>query len=520
MSRIFAYIEKSGAKEMLLPTENEHFCAVLDGDIDNTEGLKKLCGEEIFFAGDEELLLGCLEALDEKNKTELMFNASDIISDNASFVFSPADESALYCRAGISKLFIGFTQNKTFVTNELDALIPHCEKYAVLESNQTAKLSKERALFFDKKHRKIKKTFFFFTEKRSETAAFQGAKDAFYCALSARETYFRFVKSGGICFDGFKLNSRYLNKINKIVLLGTASAKNTALVCRGLFEAYCLLDTFALDSEEFLNSKAQIDKYTLVVAISGSSGDTATLEALLKAKKSGAKTVSLTSNKYTSLALESDFIISPKRYSQSGAPFAYDFISDYLTLALFSLYLGYKMRVISELFLGVSLKMAEMLSGIIQSAVKASPAYESAAELLNNSENIYVCASGEDFSLSLVGAQIIRESTLKGALSLSITELFEMSDELLPSSAVVVLLTDKNRLKRVLKKLKAIKSRGANVIIITSQSIAQEIHGFEGIIAFNDSLPIFNPLPCISSLYNTALLAERKESEKESEKSA
>ena len=238
------------------------------------------------------------------------------------------------------------------------------------------------------------------------------------------------------------------------------------------------------------------------------------LEAVLKAKKSGAKALALTNNKYSPLAMDCDYLISPKR-DIKGYPHPACFVSDYFALALFSLWLGYKTDVISELFLGVSIKMAEMLPSIIQSATKSSVFYEKAAQTMLNSKEIFICSSGANYALSANGAQTIRETAHNNAVSLSIDELCKTNERLLSFSTVFALINDKERIYSTAKKLKEISNKGANIIVITSESIALELEGFESVITYNDSLPIFNPLPCISALNKIALIAKEKADENE-----
>ena len=514
MSRIFAYVGTNGAKESLLPSENEQFCVAAHGDIENRRALLSLCGKS-GYESEEALLLGCLCAMDEKNKTELLFRLSDAVVGNISFAFIPSGENAIYCKSGISKLFVGISENGAYLSSELDALLPLCEKYTVLENSQSAKLTKDRAVFFDSKHRKIKKAFNQPDKKRADISAFQIVDGALSCSLAARETFFRFVKNGKLSFDYLKLKSGYLNKINKIVLLGSASSKNTALACRALFETYCLIDATAQSCDEFMLSKAPVDKNTLVIILSESS-EIQALEALRKARENGAKNIAVSGSRHSSLALDCDYLISPNKYSDALSV-SERFVSDYLALSLFSLWFGSRINVISDLFLGVSAKMAEMLSGIIQTATKASPAYEKAAELLA-SKTVAVCSEGGEFSFS--GAEIIRKTAQKSALPLTLDELCETEEEQLFDFAVFALITDKERIWRTAKKLGKIKQGGAEIVIIASESISQELEGFENVISFNDSLPLFNPLPCISSLYKIALMAQERASDREVEQSA
>ena len=482
------------------PVSNNLFAAALDGSIENFKGLLKWSKEPFPIASQEDLLLACLCILNGKNKIELTKKLYGMIVGAPSFVFMSNEENAIYCKSGKSKLIIGVSGSGLFVSSELGALLPLCDKYAVLETGESARLSDDRITVFDSKLKKIKKTFTPIKSQNSVISSFHMADEANCCSFAVKESYSNFVKNQQIDFNFLKLGARYLGRINKILLIGNASEKGVAMAARPLFETYCSLTSTALESAEFLLSKAPVDKDTLVIAISKSGENKTTVEAVYKAKEFGAKVLALTKNRYSALARECDFLIAPKDSIESDSSSPFCFVYDYITLSLFSLYLGYKMNIVSELYIGVSVKMAELLSGILSAIEKPNFGVESFAKALKGSKNVYVCSAGADYSLSFEAAQLMRSANIN-ALPLSPSELCEIPKELLASSVVFAIITESECLHCALENLQTAKNRGANVIVITSESIKQEIYGFESVISFNDSLPVFGPLPCITAIY-------------------
>ena len=502
------------------PSSNNLFAVAIDGEIENFESLKKWSNEPFPIATEEDLLLACLCIMNKDNKIELISAISKSLAGNPSFAFISKSENAIYCKSGKSQLIIGTSPNGVFLSSELNALLPFCEKYTVLNSGESAVLSQNKLLIFDSKQKRIKKAFISVGEKSYFVNDYLLADEIYYCPLAVKETYNHFVKNQELDFGFLKLSRRYIDRINKIIIVGSNVSKNTAFLCRHLFETLCTITTIAFDSYEFNCSDTPIDKNTILIAISHRGESKSTIECVKKAKEMHAKTIAVTSNKNSALARESDFLINPYCDFESSSISLRSFISSYLSLCFFALYLGERINIVSKLYLGVCIKISEMLSGKISSVIKSNPGIEKAASLLAGAENIYVTGLGADFALSLEASQKIREIAKKNAFSLCLDDLSEYPKELIASSRVIALITNKELSKKAMKSLRRIKSRGAEVIIITSEGIEEDIEDFENIVTFNDSLPVFNPIPCISCVYKIALLADEEAKNQNTEQSA
>ena len=492
------------------PSSNNLFAVALDGDIENFGTLKKYCSEPFPIISNEDLALAFLCTAKEKSRIEAAAKLAAFLPKETGFAFIPCDEEAIYCKSGISKLVIGTSQNGSFVSSELGAILPFCEKFAILESGEIAKLTKDKILISDCRQKRIKKTF----QPVSSALAsigFSPYAETNRIPLAIKETVCRFVETRKINFDYLKLKKKYINKINKIIIVGSDYSKATATAAKSLFETYCSVNCDALECVEFLCSSAPLDKNTLVIIICESGEGKNAIKCANKAEKQSAKTIALTSNKTSSLARECNYLICPnERYFNLDTAIGC-FLSDYLALCLFALYLGDRMGIISELYMGVSVKMAEMLFGIVSSATKGSPSLSAAANSLSLAENIYVCSVGNDFSLADEAAQKMRAILKKKVYSLSPFEISELPEGIISASTVFALLTNNESYHSALSAVHRAQSRGASVIILTSETVEEELIGFENIISFNDSLAVFNPLPCIASVYKIALLANGKD---------
>ena len=501
------------------PSSNEAFAVVCDGEIENFKALKKWCAEPFPILTNEDLLLASLCKAEEKSKIALIEKTSAAIHSNISFAFISAEENAIYCKSSSSKLIIGISEGGSFVSSELGALLPFCEKYAVLESGESAKLLSDRVLFFDSKMKRIKKSFKNVTAGNYSVNNSISAGEIYCCPLAVKETFSRFIHAHRIDFDFLKLGSRFIEKINKIVLIAQGDEYLRALASKSLFETYCGITALSFTSKEFIFSNTPIDKNSLVIAINSNGENKETLFAINKAKEFGAKTIALTKNKSSALMRECAGAIISGNESESNMKES-NYISDYLTLCLFALYLSSKLEIVSDLYLGVSLKMAEMLSGITSAVIKRTPKLETASKTLEETENIFLTSANADFSICLEAQRIIRQTTNKLIKTIGAEELSNYPEALITGSSVFVLITDKEHYQYEINNIYRLKNRGANVIIITSESIEEELEDFENVISFTDSLSVFNIIPCLVCVYKIALLSKEGSQNKGIEQSA
>ena len=497
------------------PASNSLFTAALDGEIENYKELLSQLKSPFPVANDEDLLLALLSVNNEKNKLALSNKISSALSGGAGFAFISAQENAIYCKSGFKKLIIGFSKIGYFVSSELSALIPFCEKYAILEEGEIARLSKEKAMFYDLKLKKLKKALETIFDKRLITAEKNVCDELKYLSAAIKNILARFVDKGGINLDYLKLSNKFLDRTDKIVLLGTGSSLNLALSSKALFETYFSLTAEAQSPAEFLSSYSPIDKYTLVIAISQSGEEREMLRCIQKAEQNGAKTLALTNNPCCALSRECSFDMFVDCEYKTAPLITY--LSDYLALCFLALFIGVKIETVSSLYLGVTLKMAEMLPGIISSVLRSASKSESAANLINKSSSIFLCS---DCSLEYEAAKIIRKAAEKNAAAARLDELCEYPKALLKGALVFAIISDKNNLVSIKRRLLKIKNNGAQIIIITSESTEDELEEFESIITFPDSLPIFSPLPCLAIIEKISLLAEKLNSEEAQEQSA
>ena len=490
------------------PAANNLFAVAIDGSIDNFDALRRWTRTPFPIATEEDLLLAMLCILNTPDRMEMIKKLNNSLHGSPTYVFLPNDEEALYCHAGQQPLLIGIAEDGFLAASELNALLPYAKKYLVLADGENVKITKDRILVYDEKGKRVKKSLFPVPDNSYFENDYSLGDEIYYCPLTVKETYHAFVKNGGLDFELLRISKRGTERVKRILLTGTGSSFYAAKISAFHFEMLTDIPTTAVPSSELRYAGTLMDKNTLLIAVSHRGETDDTIQCVKRAKRLGAKAIAVTSNANSCLARSCDNVLNPHCDFDAGSVSLRSYLSSYLTLCFFALFLGYKNNIVTELYLNVSLKMAEMLPGKISAAIKNIPLLESTALDLMRAEKIFVTGLGADAALAQEAAKKIRDIAKRNAAVLPCGELAEETEDFISGALVLALMTNKELLQPALHPLRRLQSLGARVVILTTSNMEEEIGDFKNIIAFNDSIPLFNPLPCIAGIYKIAVLAD------------
>ena len=500
----------------LVPAANHLFAVACDGSIHNYHSLKRWSREPFAVNTDEDLLLACLSISSVKECPQLAVKAAAALSGAPGFAFMSANESAVYAHAGNSPLFVGTGEGGCYLSSELAPLLAVCEKYTLLEKGETARLRTDRALFYDAKCKKVKKSFSPIPDRVYFENEYRPDEELYACSLAAREVYTKFVRDARLTFDGLKLSRRSVEKLSRIILVGEGSSYAAALYGRNLLDMVTDIPSFAFRSGEFMFARGVMDDDTLLIAVSFRGETGATLACVRRAKAAGAKTLALTSSNISSLSMMCDYAVTFEGDFVRGVALR-PFISCTLTLALLSLYIGGKNGVVTDLYLSVALKMAELLAGKIASAIKDNTAFAGAVNILKNAKNLYACGIGADYAASIEAADKMRALCGIDCAAVPLTELAQYPT-VGEGTVILAFVTGKTTAGASEAFLSRMKTRGARVILFTTDSIGEEMNAFDAVLSVNDTMPLFDALPCVAASFRLSLLlADAQQSDEKNE---
>ena len=483
------------------PAANDTFAVVCDGEIENFDYLKKWAQEPFPTATEEDLLLALLRVFHTENHLQLAKRLAESLLGNPSFAFFAKGEDAIICKAGNAPLAIGVGDNGCCFAGEVQALAGQCRRYLILESGEYAKLTAHKVTLLDKKLKRLKKPLLPLPALPSAKAV-PLSQDLLACPACTKEVFHRFVKGGKLQAHALKPGKHFFDKAEKILLVGEGDMQAIARLCAFQLSALCDIPCYAFSAEELRFSGMPMNKNTLVIALSHRGEDAVILQGVRRAKAGGAILLGITGNRLSALAREATLLLP---YGEEAPPLS-GMAAGYMSMCFFMLYAGYKSGIVSELYLNVSLKMAEMLPGKIASASKETPALTMAAQRLENAKQVITTGLLADGALAEEAARALRAMAGLNAFYVDSETLCRFPKEQLSDVTVLSFLTNRDRLPKVLPFLRLLQTRGAHLLLFCTESMAEELSLSAEVLTFHDSIPLFNALPCLALLHKTALL--------------
>lgn len=489
------------------PACNNLFAVAMDGYIDKFDILRSKTGNPFPIITDEDLLLAMLCVEDMDNKIDLMISVDSRLAGNPTYAFFCKDDSSIFCKKGNAPLYVGIAKSGYYISSEIEPLCNVSLRYFALSDGDYLKLSKDKAMVFDSKKHKLKRNPIPLPEISTTRDEFVLDDEVFYCALTVKSIVKAFVNKDTLTIPNVRLGRHSIDRLSRIIITGSGENYYPAIIGAHNFGLFTDVPTYAVPSGELLCSTHHFDKYTLLIAVCENGEDMDTITAVKRAKSSSARVIGITNNSHSYLAQICKEVINPADDFNSSKMSLRGFISSYLALSFLALYIGNRSDVVSELYFSVVLKMAESLSGKVSSSVKSSSQLKLGADMLCGASRIVTTGYLGDNALGMEAGYRMRTIMGMESINCQLDMIEDTFGAELRNTLILAFVSDNRYLPVILRYLRRLRSIGARVVIYTDTNIEDEMMDFDYVISVNDSVPLLNPVPIISSFYKTIALA-------------
>lgn len=450
---------------------------VHNGIIENYAELKlELLDKGYTFKSDTDTEVACakLDDLykDEKDILKTLKKATTIFKGSYAFgIICSDDSSNLYAIRNTSPLIIATSDEGNFIASDVPAILNYTHKYILLDDCEIAKISNNSINIYNSSLEEIKKDILTF-EGSMEVAAKNGYEHFMLKEINEQDKVFKdtinFYFDGTI--DSLKNNFSFLDKYKKIDIVACGSAYHTGLIGKYLIENYANIPVNVEVASEYRYKKCFYDKYTLVILVS-QSGETAdTLAALRKAKDDNIDTLAIVNVIGSSIAREADKVI----YIKAGCEIAVATTKAYTAqLAIFSLittYLWFINKIIDENELTNLLDDYKKMPKEIKKIIDNYKKYFDIADKIFKNKQIFFIGRGIDYAISMEASLKLKEISYINSVAYQAGELKHGTISLIEKNTpVIAIATDKKLYEKTVSNIKEVKSRGANVILVSNQ---------------------------------------------------
>ncbi len=408
----------------------------------------------------------------------------------------------IYAMRKDNPLIVAMSQSGGLIASDIPAILPHTNSYYRLDENVVAVIKDTGVDFYDNNKNKI--------DQPLETVDWDvgQAQKAGYPHFMLKEIFeepeaIRKTVTPRLDKNGLPVFEMLPDKIDTIHVVACGTAMHAGLVGKTLIERFARIPVNVEIASEFRYRNPILRENDLVILLS-QSGETAdTIAALRHAKANGIATLAIVNVIGSSIAREADHVI----YTMAGPEIAVASTKAYsVQCALMSL-LAINLAVREG---KLDKNEAKRLSGLfieeipeaVSKVLNMSDNLREIAKNYTDTEHLFYIGRGIDCDICTEGSLKLKEISYIHSEAYAAGELKHGTISLITDGIpVVALLTESELAEKTISGIREVRSRGAHMLVIATESIADSFTiPYDDIIKVPDTEQIFELFPAASVL--------------------
>ena len=377
-------------------------------------------------------------------------------------------------------LLIGYGEDGNYIASDVTALLAHTRTVTYMEDDEVAVITADGVQIFDRDRFPLKKEKHLI--KWDVSAAEKGGyahfmlKEIMEQPEAVRKTISPRLMDGEIVLEELGNGMELMKGISRIYLVACGSAYHVGMVGKYALEKLLRIPVEACLASEFRYSEPLLGESALVIVISQSGETLDSMAALREAKRRGSKVLSIVNVMGSSIARESDYVL----YTWAGPEIAVATTKAYTTQMVLLLMLGVFLakglgRIAREEY-ATMISAMQSLPEKISMVLSDLNHYQKAASRYFNHNSVFYIGRNLDYALGLEGSLKLKEISYIHSESYAAGELKHGTISLIePGTLVVALATYEPLVEKSLSNIVEVKSRGAEVIAMTTDQTAELI---------------------------------------------
>ena len=404
-----------------------------------------------------------------------------------------------------SPLIVGWGEAENFIASDIPALLKYTRRYSVLEEGDMAVVNADGIRFYNEFAEPVEREVL--TANWDQEAAEKGGYPHFMlkeineqpAAITA--TVSPRVENGLPDLRVPELTDERLRRIGTVHLVGCGTAMHAGMVGKAAIEALARVPAQVEIASEFRYRNPILRPEDRVIIISQSGETSDTLAALKLAKSRGVPVLAIVNVVGSSIARAADYVM----YTYAGPEIAVASTKAYMVqmcvLYLFALRLAYArgMQTDAE----IRRLTAELLRAgeVIKPRLADCEQIKYLASRFVNTQSCFFIGRGFDYSLSLEGSLKLKEISYVHSDAYAAGELKHGTISLVTDGVpVIALATQKQVYEKTISNAKETKSRGAKVLLFTTQDAVVPDGVADYVVRLDDYDDLLMPLQLIVPL--------------------
>ena len=404
-----------------------------------------------------------------------------------------------------SPLIVGWGEEENFIASDIPALLKYTRRYSVLEEGDMAVVNADGIRFYNEFAEPVEREVL--TANWDQEAAEKGGYPHFMlkeineqpAAITA--TVSPRVENGLPDLRVPELTDERLRRIGTVHLVGCGTAMHAGMVGKAAIEALARVPAQVEIASEFRYRNPILRPEDMVIIISQSGETSDTLAALKLAKSRSVPVLAIVNVVGSSIARAADYVM----YTYAGPEIAVASTKAYMVqmcvLYLFALRLAYArgMQTDAE----IRRLTAELLRAgeVIKPRLADCEQIKYLASRFVNTQSCFFIGRGFDYSLSLEGSLKLKEISYVHSDAYAAGELKHGTISLVTDGVpVIALATQKQVYEKTISNAKETKSRGAKVLLFTTQDAVVPDGVADYVVRLDDYDDLLMPLQLIVPL--------------------
>ena len=415
-----------------------------------------------------------------------------------------------------SPLILGLGEGFNFLASDVTAIIKHTREVIYMEDGELAVLTREGVACYNHLLQPVEKEVSH-VDWEIDAAEKGGYEHFMFKEImeqpeALRKAIFPRLKDGEVVLPDFSLDDAYIKDIDRLYVVACGSSYHVGMVGKYNLERLLRLPVEVTLASEFRYMEPIVTQRTLVVVLSQSGETLDTMAALREARRLGGKILSIVNVVGSSIARESDEVL----YTWAGPEIAVATTKAYSTqlavLDLLGLYLARRLGTVTEERYHAAVQELLVLPSKMEQVLEQREAIQYYASQYFNHESIFFIGRNVDYALGLEGSLKLKEISYIHSEAYASGELKHGTISLIEDGTLVVAVATYSKLfEKAMSNVVEVKSRGADVLALTTQSHVEEMGRVaDGLFAIPDTdellLPSLGVAPLQLLAYYIALM--------------
>lgn len=485
---------------------------VHNGIIENHEALRRhlrSLGAQFVSETDTEVIAHLLHTLYQGDMKEALMRSMAMLEGSYAIgVICDHEPDRLYCARNDSPLVIGAKAGEGFIASDIPALLSHTRDVIFLEDKEIGVLDRHGVSVYDAYGKRVEHAPFHVDWDLSSAEkggfAHYMLKEIHEQPVALQNT---FTPRYGAKLPGhgwLPLSMEEAQRLTKISIVACGTAYHAGVLGKYAIEKLARVPVEVEIASEYRYRDPIIGSHELFIAVS-QSGETAdTLAALREAKRRGARVLAVCNVVGSTITREVGD--ANTLYTYAGPEIAVASTKAYMTQAemmvMLAIALGELRGTLPRERADALLKGLEQLPKMAEETLLVEKQMQRLASVLSQKKHVFFVGRGMDYALSMEAALKLKEVSYIFSEAYAAGELKHGPIALLKEGRLVLAtLTQPRLLEKSLSNLKEVAARGATVVAVCTQSLAERVREqVEELIVIPDTDEVLAPLLAVIPL--------------------